>query len=562
MAEQVLDAMDLERERGITIKLKPVRMRYTAADGVEYQLNLIDTPGHVDFTYEVSRSLAACEGAILVVDAAQGIEAQTLANVYLALEHDLTLIPVINKIDLPSADPEAVAREIETVIGLPRERIHFVSAKDGTGVPAVLQAIVDEIPAPRGGDSEQLRALVFDSHYDSYKGVIAHVRVMDGAVAAGDELLLMASGTPVEALEIGIFRPGMQEVGRLQAGEVGYIATALKETREVQVGDTITSISLPASAALPGYRPVKPMVFAGFYPVANDDYGDLRVALEKFRLNDAALIYEPETSVALGSGFRCGFLGMLHLEIVQERLSREYNIDLLVTAPSVGYRVTTTAGKELLVDNPATLPSPNEVAEIREPWMQLEIVTPTRFIGTIMEMVRRRRGAYRRTEYLDELHVLLVYEMPLAELIVDFYDQLKSSTQGYASLDYHFEEDRPARLVKLDVLVNGDPVDALSTIIHEDEAQSYGRGLVDQLRRLIPRQLFDIPIQAAVGAKIIARETVRAMRKNVLAKCYGGDISRKRKLLEKQAEGKKRMKRLGSVDIPQEAFMAVLARNR
>ena len=562
MAEQVLDVMDLERERGITIKLKPVRMSYTASDGVEYQLNLIDTPGHVDFTYEVSRSLAACEGAILVVDAAQGIEAQTLANVYLALEHDLTLIPVVNKIDLPSAEPEMVASEIEKIIGLPRDRIHFISAKEGTGVAEILDTVVRDIPAPRGAVDRPLRALVFDSHYDSYKGVIAHVRVVDGEVTTGQPLYMMAANTAVESLEIGIFRPGMQALGHLATGEVGYIATALKETREVRIGDTITTVAHPAHEPLPGYRPVKPMVFAGFYPVVNDDYGDLRVAMEKLRLNDAALLYEPETSVALGSGFRIGFLGMLHLEIVQERLAREYGMNLLVTAPSVGYRVTTTAGEEIVVDNPAALPAPNHVAVIKEPWMRVDIVTPTRFIGTIMELVRRRRGSYRRTEYLDEQHVVLAYEMPLSELIVDFYDQLKSSTQGYASMDYQFEEERPADLVKLDILVNGDPVDALSTIIHTDRAQSFGRELVDSLRRLIPRQLFDVPIQAAVGSKVIARETVRAMRKNVLAKCYGGDITRKRKLLEKQAEGKKRMKRLGSVDIPQEAFMAVLARNR
>ncbi|HEY3116887.1 MAG TPA: translation elongation factor 4 [Chloroflexota bacterium] len=561
MAEQVLDVMDLERERGITIKLKPVRMLYTASDGYRYQLNLIDTPGHVDFTYEVSRSLAACEGAILVVDAAQGIEAQTLANVYLALEHDLALIPVVNKIDLPAADPDGVAKEIEKIIGLPRDKIFFISAKEGTGVPALLEAIVREIPPPKSAGREELRALVFDSHYDSYKGVIAHVRVMDGSLRTNDPLLLMAEGSRAEALEVGIFRPGMESLAQLDAGEVGYVATALKEASQVRVGDTITSSRAPAQEPLPGYRPAKPMVFAGLYPIASENYPDLRAALEKLRLNDASLSYEPENSIALGPGYRCGFLGMLHMDIVRERLEREYDLDLLITAPSVGYRVLTTAGEELVVDNPAELPEPQRIATLFEPWMRLDIVSPSRFIGTIMEMVRQRRGFHRKMEYLDELHVLLEFEMPLADLIVDFYDQLKSSTQGYASLDYQFEDERPANLVKLDVLVNGEPVDALSTIIPADQAQSYGRGLVEKLRKLIPRQMFDVPIQAAIGPHVVARETVRALRKNVLAKCYGGDITRKRKLLEKQAEGKKRMKRLGHVDVPQEAFMALLARN-
>ncbi len=561
MAAQVLDAMDLERERGITIKLKSVRMSYTASDGQEYQLNLIDTPGHVDFSYEVSRSLVACEGALLVVDAAQGIEAQTLANVYLAFEHDLTLIPVLNKIDLPNAEPEAVAREIEEVIGLPREEILKISAKDGTGVPEVLEAIVNRIPPPRGDPAQPLRALVFDSHYDAYKGVIAHVRVVDGAVQTTERLRMMATSTSVEALEVGVFRPTMQPLQSLSAGEVGYIATGLKDVRDVRVGDTITSGANPALEALPGYRPVKPMVFAGLYPVATDDYPELRSALERLRLNDAAITYEPESSVALGFGYRCGFLGMLHMEIVRERLEREYGLELLVTAPSVEYRVQTTSGEEILVDNPAKLPPPNHIATVFEPWVELDIVSPTRYIGVIMELVRNRRGNYRRMEYLDEQRVLLEYEMPLAELIVDFHDQLKSSTQGYASLDYHHVDDRPANLVKLEILVNGEPVDALSTIIHADRAQARGRSLTEQLRKLIPRQLFDVPIQAAVGSKIIARETVRAMRKDVLAKCYGGDITRKRKLLEKQAEGKKRMKRVGSVELPQEAFMAVLSRS-
>ena len=561
MAEQVLDTMDLERERGITIKLKPVRMSYTARDGLEYELNLIDTPGHVDFTYEVSRSLVACEGAVLVVDAAQGIEAQTLANVYLALEHDLTIVPVVNKIDLPNAAPEAVAKEIENVIGLPRADILFISAKEGTGVAGVLEAIVDRVPAPTGNADRPLRALVFDSHYDSYKGVVAHVRVVDGSVRTGQRLKMMASDTPVEALEVGAFRPTMQPLDELSSGEVGYIATALKEVRDVRVGDTITASARSATQPLSGYRPVKPMVFAGLYPIANNDYPELRNALDKLRLNDAAIVYEPESSTALGFGFRCGFLGMLHMDVVRERLEREYGLELLVTAPSVEYRVVTTAGEEVLVENPSLLPAPNSVSAIYEPWVRLEIVSPSRFIGTVMELVLARRGAYLKMEYLDEQRVLLQYEMPLADLIVDFYDQLKSSTQGYASLDYHHVDDRPADLVKLDILVNGEPVDALSTIMHAEGAQSRGRALVEQLRRIIPRQLFDVPIQAAIGSKIIARETVRALRKDVLAKCYGGDITRKRKLLEKQAEGKKRMKRVGSVEVPQEAFMAVLARN-
>jgi len=560
MAEQVLDAMDLERERGITIKLKPVRMRYTARDGSEYQLNLIDTPGHVDFTYEVSRSLVACEGAVLVVDAAQGIEAQTLANVYLALEHDLTLIPVINKIDLPGADPEMVANEIEKVIGLPKQDIIFVSAKEGTNVDEVLEAIVQRVPRPTADPLAPLRALVFDSHYDAFKGVIAHVRVVDGSVTLDDRLRLMAAATDVEALEVGIFRPAMESLDRLESGEVGYIATGLKDVRDVRVGDTVTSASRPATQELPGYLPVKPMVFAGLYPLANDDYPELRASLDKLRLNDAAIVYEPESSVALGFGFRCGFLGMLHLEIVRERLEREYGLELLVTAPSVEYRVQTTDGQELLVDNPSKLPQPNHIDTIYEPWVHLDIISPSRHIGTIMELVRARRGTYVKLEYLDEQRVLLQYEIPLAELIVDFYDQLKSNTQGFASLDYHHIDDRPGNLVKLDILVNSEPVDALSTIISSERAESHGRALAEQLRRLIPRQLFEVPIQAAVGSKIIARETVRALRKDVLAKCYGGDISRKRKLLDKQAEGKKRMKRLGSVEVPQEAFMAVLSR--
>jgi GTP-binding protein LepA len=561
MSAQVLDAMDLEREKGITIKAKAVRMRYQAADGHEYELNLIDTPGHVDFNYEVSRALAACEGALLVVDAAQGVEAQTLANVYLALEHDLTIIPVVNKIDLPNADPNEAIREIEDVVGLPSDEVLLCSAKLGTGVPEILEAIVSRVPPPAGNRSAPLRALVFDSHYDAYKGVIAYCRLVDGRVRPGDRLLLLAAQRQADALEVGVFHPQLEPVDELAAGEVGYVATGLKDIGDVQVGDTITLAQAGASEPLPGYRPAKPMVFAGLYPTENDDYGLLREALERLHLNDAALTYEPENSVALGFGYRCGFLGMLHMEIVRERLEREYNLDLLITAPSVEYRVYTTAGEVLTIDNPARLPAPNYVERLEEPWVKVGIMVPSRYIGAVMELVTSRRGTYEKMEHIDEQRVLMSYEMPLAELIVDFYDQLKSRTQGYASMDYSYADYRPARLVKLDILVNEQPVDALSSIVHADRAYPQGRALVEKLRSLIPRQLFDVPLQAAIGSKVIARETIRAMRKNVLAKCYGGDVTRKRKLLEKQAEGKKRMKRLGAVEIPQEAFMAVLARD-
>jgi GTP-binding protein LepA len=559
MSEQVLDAMDLERERGITIKAKAVRMHYQAKDGQTYQLNLIDTPGHVDFAYEVSRSLAACEGAILVVDAAQGVEAQTLANVYLAVDHGLEVVPVINKIDLPNADPERVRHEIEEVIGLPGEDCILASAKQGNGVGDILEAIVQKMPPPKGDPNAPLRALVFDSHYDPYKGVIAYVRLVDGSVGPDDRIEMMADNQRADVLEVGVFAPRMTLADRLSAGEVGYIATGLKDVRELQVGDTITLASRPAAEALPGYRPAKPMVFAGLYPTANDDYTLLREALEKLRLNDASLLYESESSVALGFGFRCGFLGMLHMEIIRERLEREYGLELLITAPSVEYHAYTTDGDMLTVDNPALLPAPNHLQRVEEPWVTLSIIVPSRYIGTMMELVQSRRGVYKKMEYLDEQRVLLTYEMPLAELIVDFHDQLKSRTQGYASLDYQYADYRPADLVKLDIMVNQQPVDALSMIVHADKAYSQGRVLVEKLRSLIPRQLFDVPLQAAIGSKIIARETIRAMRKNVLAKCYGGDVTRKRKLLEKQAEGKRRMKRLGSVEIPQEAFMAVLS---
>jgi GTP-binding protein LepA len=568
MADQVLDQMDLEREKGITIKAQAVRMDYRAGDGQTYALNLIDTPGHVDFTYEVSRSLAACEGAILVVDAAQGIQAQTLANVYLALEHDLTLIPVINKIDLPNAEPDRVAQEIVDVIGLPRRDIIHVSAKYGAGVDAILEAIVARIPPPEGDPKKPLRALIFDSKYDSYKGVIAYVRLFDGTVNDQDRLRMMATGKTAEALELGVFRPWLRPLASLSAGEVGYIATGLKNVKDCQVGDTITRPGAPAEAALPGYRPAKPMVFAGVYPLESNDYPLLRDALDKLKLNDPSLAYEPETSVALGFGYRCGFLGLLHMEIVQERLEREFNLRLLTTAPSVEYVVLRRDGGEVVVDNPAALPPAGEIEEIREPWMDISVIVPSRFIGAVMELVTGRRGEFRRMEYLEhgaaegsdgrDPRVHLTYQVPLAEILVDFYDQLKSRTQGYASLDYTFAEYRPSKLVKLDILVNSQPVDALSLIVHADRALSHGRQLTEKLRSLIPRQLFDVPIQAAIGSKIVARETIRAMRKNVTAKCYGGDITRKRKLLEKQAEGKKRMKRVGNVEIPQEAFMAVL----
>ncbi|MBI2941782.1 MAG: elongation factor 4 [Chloroflexi bacterium] len=558
MTEQLLDSMDLEREKGITIKARAVRMSYSARDGETYELNLIDTPGHVDFSYEVSRSLTACEGAILVVDAAQGIEAQTLANTYLALEHDLTIVPVINKIDLPSAEPDKVAREIEDVIGIPARDVIRASAKEGTGIVDVLEVIVHRIPPPRGQSHQPLRALVFDSHYDSYKGVVAYVRVFDGAVQARANLRVMSTERETEAIEIGCFTPEMTPVDGLATGEVGYIATGLKDVGDCPVGDTLTEALNPAGEALPGYRPAKPMVFAGLYPVESSEYLLLREALEKLKLNDAALSFQPESSIALGFGFRCGFLGLLHMEIVQERLEREYGLNLLTTSPSVEYLVTTTDGRQLVIDSPADLPPENEFREIAEPWMDISVVAPARFIGAIMELVTQRRGEFDKMEYLDDQRVLLTYRVPLSEILVEFYDQLKSRTQGYASLDYSFAEYRQAKLVKLEILVNHQPVDALSVITHHEKAPLRGRELVEKLRRLIPRQLFEVPIQAAIGSKVVARETIAALRKNVLAKCYGGDVTRKRKLLEKQAEGKKRMKRVGNVEIPQEAFMAVL----
>jgi GTP-binding protein LepA len=559
MKAQLLDSMDLEREKGITIKARAVRMSYTARDGETYQLNLIDTPGHVDFSYEVSRSLAACEGALLVVDAAQGIEAQTMANVYLALEQDLAIVAVVNKIDLPSADPQKVAAEVGQLIGLLDDEIVQASAKTGIGVDEILEAVVRHMPPPRGNPTDPARALIFDSHYDPYKGVIAYVKIVDGRIAAGDRMKLMANGKEAELLEVGYFDPELHPATTLDTGEVGYIATGLKIVQDVQVGDTVTLASNPASAQLPGYRPVKPMVFAGLYPVESEEYPMLRDALERLRLNDGSLTWLPESSDALGFGFRCGFLGLLHMEIIQERLEREYGIHLLATAPSVEYEVQLRGGAELQIDNPSDLPSPGEIEEIREPWLDISIIAPARYIGAIMELVTGRRGDYRELTYLDPDRVQMKFEMPLAELIVDFYDQLKSRTQGYASLDYALKDMRASDLVKLDVLVNGQPVDALSLITHRDEAYSRGRELVESLRGLIPRQMFDVPVQASIGSRIIARETIRAMRKNVLSKCYGGDVTRKRKLLEKQKEGKARMKLVGNVEIPQEAFLAVLS---
>ncbi len=558
MTEQLLDSMDLEREKGITIKARAVRMEYQAADGETYELNLIDTPGHVDFSYEVSRSLAACEGALLVVDAAQGIEAQTLANAYLAIDHDLEIIPVVNKIDLPNAAPDRVAQEIQEVIGIPTRDVIMASAKEGVGIDAILEAIVDRIPAPKGDASSPLRALVFDSHYDVYKGVIAYVRVVDGAVPSRSRIIVHSTRREAEALEIGCFTPEPTPLDGLVTGEVGYIATGLKDVADCQVGDTIMLAEHPNLEPLPGYRPAKPMVFAGVYPVEGSEYPLLRDALARLKLNDAALSYEPESSVALGFGFRCGFLGLLHMEIVQERIEREYNLNILTTSPSVEYQVKTTNGKSFTLDNPADLPPPNEIEDIAEPWVTISVVTPSRYIGAIMELVSSRRGVFDKMEYLDETRVLLTYDVPFSEILVDFYDQLKSRTQGYASLDYTLEGYRTEKLVKLEVLVAGSPVDALSVITHVDKAYPRGKELVEKLRQLIPRQLFEVPVQAAIGSRVIARETISAMRKNVLAKCYGGDITRKRKLLEKQAEGKKRMKRVGNVEIPQEAFMAVL----
>ena len=559
MADQVLDSMELEREKGVTIKSSAVRMEYVARDGQTYELNLIDTPGHVDFTYEVSRSLAACEGALLVVDASQGVEAQTLANLYLALDYDLTIIPVVNKIDLASADPQGVAQEIEDLTGIDATEALYVSAKDGRGVGDVLEAIIERIPAPRDAESRPLRALIFDSHYDSYKGVIAYVRIVDGKLKRGDHVYLMAQRREVEPIEIGVFVPGMKAVELLTAGEVGYIATGLKTVSECSVGDTVTLAAQLAEMALPGYRPAKPMVFAGFYPSESDDYKLLRDALEKLQLNDASLVFTPETSQALGFGFRCGFLGLFHMDIIQERLEREYGLNLVATAPSVEYQVLTRSGEVLIIDSPVDLPPEENIAEIMEPWMKIQVFTPKDYIGPIMELVTKRRGEFEKMDYLDEKRVVLTFQVPLGEILVDFYDQLKSHSRGYASLDYAFSEYRPSDMVRLDVLVGGAAVDALSVIVHRELAYQRGQALVSRMKKVIPRQLFDVAIQAAVGKRVISRANVKALRKNVLAKCYGGDVTRKRKLLEKQKEGKKRMKRVGNVDIPQEAFMSVLS---
>ena len=556
--EQVLDTMDLEREKGVTIKASAVRMNYTAKDGQTYELNLIDTPGHVDFNYEVSRALAACEGALLVVDATQGIEAQTLANLYLALEHDLVIIPVINKIDLPSAQPDVVAEDVNSLLGVDPASIARISAKDGTNVAPLLEEIVQKIPPPKGNPDLPLRALIFDSHYDSYKGVIAYVRVFEGSVLLTDTLRMMATGIETRPVEIGVFSPNMRPIDRLTAGDVGYLATGLKTVSESRVGDTVTLAARPASQPLPGYMHAKPMVFAGIYPVDNDDYQDLKDALEKLQLNDASLSYQPETSQALNFGFRCGFLGLFHMEIIQERLEREYDLDILMTAPSVEYEVELLTGEIMLVDSPVDLPDEAVIKEIREPWMTLQIITPTEFYGTIMDLVTKRRGIYKMQDFPAPNRVQLSFEIPLAELIVDFFDNLKSRTRGYASMDYQFAEYRPENLVRLDVLINAEAVDALASIVHRQDAYHKGQALVTKLKDLIPRQLFDVPVQASAGGRIISSAKVKATRKDVLAKCYGGDITRKKKLLEKQKKGKRRLKMVGNVEIPQEAFMAVL----
>jgi len=577
MSDQLLDSMDLEREKGITIKARAVRMDYRRPSGDEYRLHLIDTPGHVDFSYEVSRSLAAAEGALLVVDAVEGIQAQTLANVYLAMEQDLTLIPVVNKIDLDIAQPEAIGAELVDVVGFSTDEILYVSAKTGQGIDELLDAIVDRIPPPEGAPLDPLRALIFDSEYDSYKGVIAHVRVVDGDVKGQSPLRLAATNRRFEAMEVGSFSPELRRLDSLSAGDVGYVATGLKDVADVRVGDTMTIGGRNQPDPLPGYREPKAMVFAGLYPANSADYQELSDALDKLRLSDSAIQYQPESSAALGFGCRMGFLGLLHMEIVQERLEREYGLELVFTAPSVEYEVEGVDGEVRLIENPSDLPAPNHVSEIREPWVRISVIAPHEYVGPVMETVTSRRGVFDHMEYLQrsssgngaggangsvqttsEIRVLLEYELPLSEILTDFYDELKSRTRGYASLDYSLIGYRPAKLVKLDLLINGEPVDALSAIVHSDAAAVQGRELADRLRRLIPRQLFDVPIQAAVGGRIIARETVRAMRKNVTAKCYGGDITRKRKLLARQAEGKRRLKRVGNVEIPQEAFLAVL----
>lgn len=558
MEEQICDSMDLERERGITIKAQAVRSIYHARDGQDYMLNFIDTPGHVDFTYEVSRALAACEGALLVIDATQGIEAQTLANVYLALDNDLEIIPVINKIDLPSADPEHVKREIEDVIGIDASDAILCSAKTGIGIEDVLEAIVERVPAPNGPEEAPLKALVFDSKFDAYKGVVLYVRVMEGCLRKGMKIRMMATGAEFEVTEVGYFKPGIVSVDSLDAGHVGFFAASIKNVRDARVGDTVTGVANPADKPLSGYRKATPMVYCGLYPVENSDYDNLRDALEKLQLNDASLVFEPETSNALGFGFRCGFLGLLHMDVIKERLEREYNLSLITTAPNVIYQVFRTNGDVEMVDNPSLFPDPTVIDHVEEPFVAATIIVPKDYVGAVMELSQEKRGEYDNMTYLDNTRVMIHYALPLSEIIYDYFDRLKSATRGYASLDYELSGYRYSNLVKLDILLNGDPVDALSAIVHKDSASVRGRQLVEKLRSLIPRQMFEIPVQAAIGNKIVARENVRAMRKDVLAKCYGGDISRKRKLLEKQKEGKKRMKQVGSVELPQEAFMAVL----
>lgn len=558
MQDQLLDSMDLERERGITIKLNAIELNYTAKDGETYIFHLIDTPGHVDFTYEVSRSLAACEGAVLVVDAAQGIEAQTLANVYLALDNDLEILPVINKIDLPAADPERVRKEIEDVIGIDASEAVLASAKAGIGIEDILEQIVEYVPAPTGDVTAPLKALIFDSVYDSYRGVVLNIRVMDGVVRPGDKIQLMSNGKTFEVTEVGVFSPKAIQRDYLMVGDVGYLTASIKTVADTRVGDTVTLAENPATEALPGYRKMNPMVFCGLYPIETSRYNDLREALEKLELNDSALQFEPETSQALGFGFRCGFLGLLHMDVVQERLEREFNLELITTAPSVIYHVNKTDGSTIVVDNPADFPDPVSIQDVEEPYVKAQIMVPNDYVGAVMELSQRKRGEFVTMDYLDEYRVNVVYEIPLSEIVFDFFDKLKSSTKGYASLDYEMSGYRASKLVKMDILLNGETVDALSFIVHRDFAYERGKAIVEKLKQLIPRQQFEVPIQAAIGQKIVARSDIKALRKNVLAKCYGGDVSRKRKLLEKQKEGKKRMKQIGSVEVPQEAFMAVL----
>lgn len=558
MQDQLLDSMDLERERGITIKLNAVELHYDAKDGESYIFHLIDTPGHVDFSYEVSRSLAACEGAILVVDAAQGIEAQTLANVYLALDNDLEILPVINKIDLPAAEPERVRKEIEDVIGLDASEAVLASAKAGIGIEDILEQIVQNVPAPSGDLDAPLKALIFDSVYDSYRGVVLNVRIIDGVVRPGDRIKLMSNGKTFEVTEVGVFSPKAIERDYLMVGDVGYITASIKTVQDTRVGDTVTLAANPAKEALPGYRKMNPMVYCGMYPIDTSKYNDLREALEKLQLNDAALQFEPETSQALGFGFRCGFLGMLHMDVVQERLEREFNLELITTAPSVIYHVNKTDGTRIVVDNPADFPAPVTIESVEEPFVKAEIMVPNDYVGAVMELSQRKRGDFVTMDYLDDYRVNVVYNLPLSEIVFDFFDKLKSGTKGYASLDYEMSGYHPSRLVKMDILLNGETVDALSFIVHREFAFERGKAIVEKLKKLIPRQQFEVPIQAAIGTKIVARSDIKALRKNVLAKCYGGDVSRKRKLLEKQKEGKKRMKQIGSVEVPQEAFLAIL----